>query len=142
MAKAISAIRSPQVQVSYNHDVRRILAISLLLLFSVTLISPLFALSTDAGGNLPACCRRNGTHHCALMTGEQSQGIQFSALQQRCPAYPRAITLNRRNEFSLKTSTDRSVEIVVHASGKTEATANAKTDSYGSQQQRGPPVLA
>ncbi len=66
---------------------RRGLAILLMVLFSFPLISPaLFA--SDAGSNLPACCRRGGRHHCAMMA-MQSESSSGPAMQVgRCPLFP------------------------------------------------------
>jgi hypothetical protein len=45
---------------------RRAPALFLIALFSVSLIAPaLFA--SDPYANLPACCRRDGKHHCAMI---------------------------------------------------------------------------
>jgi Protein of unknown function (DUF2946). len=46
--------------------VRRILSISLLLLLTLPLVSPLLAASI-ADANVPACCRRDGKHHCMMV---------------------------------------------------------------------------
>jgi hypothetical protein len=74
--------------------VRRIVSITLLLLVSFPLISPLFAAST-AGSTLPACCRRAGKHHCVMpeMMGDPAsgKGIHFSALRERCPYSPATV---------------------------------------------------
>jgi hypothetical protein len=53
---------------------RRAIAISLMMLFSWTLIAPFYA--RDSGANLPACCRKNGKHHCAMHTIDQLAGNQ------------------------------------------------------------------
>ena len=136
------ALQSCRTQVSYNHDVRRLLAISLLLLFSLPLLSPLLALPVNRGDNLPACCRRNGMHHCALMMSDgQSEGTQFSTLRAKCPAYPKAITLTRRNDLSLGSATPLFTEVVVHASGRALAATNAQIAAHRSQYLRGPPSL-
>jgi hypothetical protein len=48
--------------------------------------------SSDPESDLPACCRRNGVHHCAMMdrfTEMTSSGAPaFTAPPQRCPVYP------------------------------------------------------
>jgi hypothetical protein len=122
--------------------VRRLLAISLLLLFSFPLVSPVFALAANAGDKLPACCRRNGVHHCAMkMQGELSQDMQFAALQENCPAYPRAITSVQRNDLSLQASPQLLAEIMVHPTGKAQAEARARIALHRCWQQRGPPAL-
>jgi hypothetical protein len=72
--------------------VRRISSISLLLLLLLPLISPIFA-ATAAETNLPACCRRDGKHHCAISTVTKSRAINSGAIQatvirEKCPSYP------------------------------------------------------
>ncbi|MDR3701248.1 MAG: hypothetical protein P4L56_16495 [Candidatus Sulfopaludibacter sp.] len=62
---------------------RRALASLLLVLFSFSLIAP--ALRADAGPDLPACCRRDGKHHCAMGSGNAAGALVFGA---RCPSYP------------------------------------------------------
>ncbi len=43
-------------------------------------------LNTLDQSNLPACCRRDGKHHCAMMAGmEESQGTAFRATPEPCP---------------------------------------------------------
>jgi hypothetical protein len=47
-----------------------------------------------AESNLPACCRRNGKHRCA-MGAERSQpasGPSFAAVWKVCASFPAAIT--------------------------------------------------
>jgi len=71
--------------------VRRILSISLLLLLTLPLVSPLFASSaTDA--SVPACCRRVGKHHCLMMMGavarssaSDSTQAKSATVQESCP---------------------------------------------------------
>jgi hypothetical protein len=71
---------------------RRTLASLLLVLVSYTLIAP--ALLADAASMLPACCRRDGKHHCAMMDpGQPSQdGPGLSALRMKCPSFPKGVT--------------------------------------------------
>ena len=55
---------------------RRAIAHSLLVTFSLLLIAPLFA--PDAEANLPACCRRAGKHHCMMRSLPESTGAVHS----------------------------------------------------------------
>jgi hypothetical protein len=65
---------------------RRILAITLLIAFGSPLVLPLLASTPDLQRNLPACCRRNGTHHCnGLMS---STGDNPALKAPPCPNYP------------------------------------------------------
>jgi len=75
---------------------RRLLSISLLLLLVLPIVSPLFA-ATPSEANLPACCRRNAKHHCAMGTAmgatgtalqqssSQSPTAQSSTIREKCP---------------------------------------------------------
>lgn len=52
-------------------EVRRCISMLLLLLFGLPFVSSLVAasgLTPDAG--VPACCRRNGVHHCTMSMAE------------------------------------------------------------------------
>ena len=67
---------------------RRVIALSLMMLFSWALIAPLFA--PDADANLPACCRRNGKHHCMMRTMQRLDGNEkgFTSVSEKCPCCP------------------------------------------------------
>ena len=50
---------------------RRLSAISLVLLMLLPMLMPLTALGQDEDANLPVCCRRHGgmRHHCSMFDG-------------------------------------------------------------------------
>ncbi len=68
-------------------------AISLLAAIVYSLIAP--AAYADPDSNLPACCRRNGVHHC-MMRGMMNQGAAadassaVQAIRPPCPYFPAA----------------------------------------------------
>jgi hypothetical protein len=130
----------------YNDTVRRLLSITLLLLFSLPLISPVLALAASSDANLPACCRRNGAHHCIMKmhqaesSGRGTQGTTFSAIPQTCPAYPAIVTSVRHGELSFYTASPIFAEIVSHPSVKAQTQARARAALDRSRQQRGPPT--
>jgi len=68
---------------------RKLLAIALLAVFGMPFASSLLALTPKREANLPACCRRNGRHHCMQSTGHDARltGDKpgFSAAAERCP---------------------------------------------------------
>ncbi len=122
---------------------RRLLGITLLLLFSLPLISPALALPASSGANLPACCRRNGAHHCMgnMQQASSGPGIHLTRIPQRCPAYPAAITQVRHGDLSLHTASLISAEIVSHPSLKSQTSARARVALDRSRHKRGPPRL-
>jgi hypothetical protein len=121
---------------------RRLIGITLLLLFSSPLISPLLALTASTAANLPACCRRNGAHHCMMnmqQAESSSSGINVSTIPQKCPSYPAAVTSVQHGDLSLHTASLIFAEIVSHPSVKTQTQARARVALDRSRQKRGPP---
>jgi hypothetical protein len=73
---------------------RQLKAISALLLLLFAWSTPLLAaVASGSFNNLPACCRRNGKHHCA-MDGEAmpvDTTAVFAAPHARCPFLPKIV---------------------------------------------------
>jgi hypothetical protein len=69
---------------------RRALALILVALLSFPLIAPVLLANTAS--DLPACCRRDGKHHCAVVDEANQRDLPASqsvkALQPRCPLFP------------------------------------------------------
>jgi hypothetical protein len=123
--------------------VRRVLTFTLLLLFSLPLISPLLALTANSDANLPACCRRNGAHHCTSMTrSPQLPGSEasLSAIPQRCPAYPAVVSPVRHGDLSFHAASLIFAGIVSHPTVKPQTHARARVALDISRQKRGPPT--
>ncbi len=121
---------------------RRLLSLVLLAVFSLPLILPALALGQDPESNLPACCRRNGAHHCMMSMQEKaalSQGIQASALRPRCPAYPAVIPPSTQNQLTAPAM------VAIRTAGVHTSALNSQTESrvrtvaVRSHPKRGPP---
>ncbi|MEO8736096.1 MAG: hypothetical protein ABI380_06115 [Edaphobacter sp.] len=137
-----SAGQSPVI--IYNRSVRRLLAVSLLLLFSFPLVSPLFALSANSDAILPVCCRRNGAHHCQMNIQRMSasaQGIVFIA-PAKCPFYPGTATLVRHNDVRLRTVATLIVDAVNQSSIKAHTYTHVQSVLDSAWQKRGPPAVS
>ena len=69
--------------------VSRAIALALLLVLAGNTALPAFF--ADPQANLPACCRRDGKHHCAMMDMAQQQednaGPSWTAA--KCPQFPK-----------------------------------------------------
>ena len=61
---------------------RRIPAILLVVLYGFSLISAAW-FSPDAGSGLPACCRRDGKHHCEMTASRAEVSADHSVLETR-----------------------------------------------------------
>jgi hypothetical protein len=125
--------------------VRRFLSISLLLLFTLPLVSPLFAAST-AEANIRACCRRSGKHHCAMSATAQSSAnddakINTPSLRERCPYSPASSAA-----ISLPYVADP-IQTAISADTPSHPICHAQTEDFfrisssRSHQKRGPPFL-
>jgi hypothetical protein len=122
--------------------VRRILSISLLLLFSLPLLSPLFAVDA-AGTNLPACCRKDGKHHCMMVQRESHDGSgpDVSLVRERCPYGP-AVPVASHVDFSFAAGVVTAfAESVSHPTGIVQTEARLRISFDRSRQKRGPPSL-
>jgi len=72
---------------------RRIVASHLLAIFTIPLLLPLA--SEKAESKLPACCRRDGQHHCVAMgtaVDTEPNGAAVKANPTQCPLFPKAST--------------------------------------------------
>lgn len=96
-------------------------------------------LSSDSESNLPACCRRNGTHRCVASMHPPGKGTGFNAPKNHCPFFPeRAVVPNNGVAHFAPLSAS-------HAFAKTPSTVQApiETKYYSSltlsRPKRGPP---
>ena len=138
-----SATSTDDASLRYNCFVRRFVSITLLLLFSLPLISPVLALAASSSMNLPACCRRNGAHHCMMKTQRpesSGHGTSLSPIPQRCPGYPAVVTSVRHGDLSFYTASLIFAEVVSHPTVRAQTHARARVALDRSRQKRGPPT--
>jgi hypothetical protein len=122
---------------------RRLLAIALLAVFGLPFVSPLFALSATSGTSLPACCRRDGKHHCA-MTGEEAATLSsdtqaFNAPPQQCPYYPASIAIVHGDLFALPAAQAVYAGLIAHPAVVAQTESKLRISRARSRQKRGPP---
>src|SRR4029077_8625914 len=118
---------------------RRVLAISVLLLNALSLLAPVAFAAT--AGSSPACCRRNGNHHC--MSGKSAMSVSndavpvFRAFPSCCPCRSQTATptLVSRVEVS-RTGTPYSPSEILLV--KTES-ASLSSHIHPNESLRGPP---
>ena len=120
---------------------RRVPAILLLSVFSFSLIGP--ALFADADSNLPACCRRGGKHHCAMMAMDSDvpSGPAVSAQATKCPFFPKGgAVLPHSGAVLLADAQPACVAMRSQPAGPAPATTGYRPSFNRSHQQRGPPI--
>lgn len=123
---------------------QRVPAILLAFVFSFSLIGP--ALFVDDESNLPACCRRNGKHHCGMMAEDMargpSSGAAVDALRTRCPLFPTGgAVLPHSGAAVLAACRTAGVSIVSQIAGPAQAQTGYRRSFNRSHQKRGPPGL-
>lgn len=73
-------------------EMRRLISILMLAVLGGFYVAPLLqAALSDPESDLPACCRRSGAHHCAIMGGylrRHSSGEAAFGSPVHCPFYP------------------------------------------------------
>lgn len=120
---------------------RRILASLLVVLFGFSLIAQaLFA--SDPDSNLPACCRRNGKHHCAMMTrsGESSGPVLLAA---RCPAFPSVNAIPSSQTAGLPgSSSSTRIALEMQSPSLIGIQAHSRISYSQAGQKRGPPSFS
>lgn len=120
---------------------RRALAISLLWLFSLALIAPLFA-PDAAAANLPACCRRMGSHHCGMSADTGSQrGLHIDIVAEKCPCTPAVTATFHLTVVAASPGCAQFAEVVSHPANHAQTTARYRISFDRSRQKRGPPAF-
>jgi len=118
---------------------RRILAIALLIAFGSPLVLPALASPTDTQSNLPACCRRNGAHHCTGLMPGATNGPAFKA--PPCPIYPSPATPLRLTAAALAAPPAPSAELLKIFAPLASSQSRAHSSVPSSNHKRGPPAL-
>jgi hypothetical protein len=118
---------------------RRAIAHSLLVTFSLLLIAPLFA--PDAEANLPACCRRAGKHHCMMRSVETSGSKEagFTSVHEKCPCLPESTGAVHSVKYIPEAGQRFYTEVLFHPGYAPHTAARSRIAFLRSHQKRGPP---
>jgi hypothetical protein len=119
---------------------RRLLTLALLIAFGSPLVAPLFAASPDSQSNLPACCRRHGTHHCAMPATAQDGPSDHVFQAPPCPFYPTAPAQLRISAASFAAPSQATAEFPANEAPRTPATRRTQTFAASAHLTRGPPA--
>jgi len=127
--------------------VRKLIAIVLLAVFGLPVASSLFALTPRSEAGLPACCRRNGKHHCMMDMADRNQVSSakpiFSAPPAKCPYCPAAILSSHRSVDYMPPSKNMIYAgLVSHPAGVVQTECQQRISRYRAHGKRGPPGSA
>ena len=129
----------------FNGVVRRFLAISLLVVFGLPLVSPMFALGA-IGASLPACCRRAGKHQCEMSAEARAvlsqHGPMFGAQVERCPYCPASVGVRTGDTLAAPVGQAVYAALVAHPAGVVQTESKLRVSLGRSRQKRGPPVIS
>ncbi|MBI2689005.1 MAG: hypothetical protein HYX27_22105 [Acidobacteria bacterium] len=121
---------------------RRYTAILVLLAaISLSLVSPLLWAGTRK--ELPACCRRDGNHHCARQSGQPAESGVHIAAASTCPLFPtgKSAPASAQHGIAALALSTASASLTVHTTIMGAPTRTPFDSSFRAPQQRGPPSL-
>jgi hypothetical protein len=126
---------------------RRLISILLLVVFGFPVVLPMLAMGQDAEASLPACCRRNGKHHCMMSTDSRGKlftdhSPQFDATPEKCPYSPAAVAPVPPHPLaSPAIAAAIYADLISHPAGFSQTEAKRRISLDRSHQKRGPPTF-
>jgi hypothetical protein len=122
---------------------RRLLASALVLAFFSPLIAPVFTASVIEV-DLPACCRRNGKHHCVMYRMAMGWAPwPYRTVQDKCPYSPFAhLSVLLFHGYFSPERTASAAHSAVLAARVPQAEAGYRISFSRSRQKRGPPDVS
>jgi len=114
------------------------LAWLLLAAFGLPVAAPALALATLSDAHLPACCRRNGVHHCA---GMATNPFNAPAIGTLCQHFPQPTATTPTNVSSALVPTPPAEILpVLTLTASQQAETQRRISRERSRQTRGPPT--
>lgn len=119
---------------------RRTLAVALMMVFSLTLIAPLFG--PDADASLPPCCRGSGKHHCMMGAMERSSSdpAGLTRISEKCPCFPAGTFAAHSSTYKLEAGSQFCAQSVRHSAIAPQTEALCPISFLRSHPMRGPPA--
>jgi len=127
---------------------RRLLSIVLFGAFLLPFVASALTVGASAESQLPACCRRNGKHHCAMsaavramMLSAEAKKPSFRAPLEKCPYQQRSLGVMHHDSSTIHAAGVTTVALLLR-----EPTAVAQAECLRrisfdrSRQKRGPPA--
>ena len=120
--------------------VSRAIAVALLLVFACDVVSPVLFGNEEPA--LPACCRRDGKHHCMRQTPSTVEVVPLKAVPERCPYFPKNPTAAGGQIQFPPPSPSVIAFVFSHPTAKVQTEARYRVSLIRGWQKRGPPSLA
>lgn len=124
----------------------RIVSILLLVLLGLSILSPLLSVGAADDASVPACCRRNGKHHCLMSMTQRHQAVErdthIGVIPEKCPYTPYLTFGVRLPDLGLiATASAVFGELVSHPSVAPQTESKWRIARNRSRQKRGPPSI-
>jgi hypothetical protein len=129
---------------------RRILSILLMLVLVSGPAGPASALASGLASGwtgkvdesrLPACCRRNGKHHCAIMSSpDAADGPTSISANNSCPFMPRTLASTAPSVVALLNAAASHLEFPTQFLARHGSVTAAPINDRHNWPQRGPPA--
>ena len=122
---------------------RRAVAISLMMLFSWTLIAPLVAV--DAEANHHTCCCGKGKCHCRMCSRHKAPGhggnqTGFTTISEKCPCSPAGACNLLSPTYKPEAAEQFYAVVVPDLAFAPQSEARLRTALFRSHPKRGPPA--
>jgi hypothetical protein len=114
-----------------------------ILLLVIFLLGPLSAALGDSEAGLPACCRRNGAHHCSmgrLRAAILASGQPIATAPSTCPSYPGDNALTTAPLHGLASATTAAFVLRTAPLSPAVARAAARVTAARTRSSRAPPI--
>jgi hypothetical protein len=121
---------------------RRLLSLVLLLVFGLPTVAPALDVSATPDSRLPACCRRNGAHHCAMSQQELDTLLnvtQVTTVRSKCPCYPTSAIPLRHQQLGFRPVATVLTALASEPTPVSQIQAWARAAEEGARHKRGPP---
>lgn len=125
-------------------QMRRLLSISLILVWVLAPLAVQFQADDDV--RLPACCRRNGAHHCAESMNKLSvavaiaSGVPIFTAPSTCPEYPGTAPMNIAAQHAVAASPFSLAVALSQSHSPASSRASARISKGRTRCDRGPPT--
>jgi|SRR3954447_569821 hypothetical protein len=129
----------------FNEDgqVRRLPAASLFIALLFPVLLPLLVhANSQADPRVPACCRRDGKHHCGMTESEANQPEKnFRQAHSSCPYRTAFLTVSHSVGLYPPATARLYAALISHPAIHAQVTANLLVAASRSHQKRGPPSV-
>src|SRR5471032_2017146 len=116
--------------------VSKAITVALVLVFACEIVPSAFL--AGAGGSSPACCRRDGNHHCQSQSAA-GEGLVLATV--RCPYFPTTATAPGGQRWAASPSRQATAAVFSHPAAKAQTEAYYRISLIRGAQKSGPPSL-